>query len=378
MAPETSVLSIARKAKRVLLAVIALFIVCLLIVFGTLLAWSPGSPEPFVDDHGKVGPASISEKIIVDIGRVQQGMFIRGRDTANPVLLYLHGGMPEYFLTRTYPTDLERYFTVCWWEQRGSGLSFDPSAPPATVTTEQLVSDAIEVTNYLRRRFGKEKIYLMGHSGGTFLGVEAAARAPGLFYAYIGMAQLSNQRKSEQLSYDYMLAEFRRRGDAGMVRRLEAAPVADTGAIPLAYYRVRDDAMHQLGVGTTRDMRSVVTGIILASLRFPQYTLGEKINLWRGKFRSGVSSVWSEMTATNLTGRVSSLAIPVYLFHGKYDYTVSYPLARDFFQKLQAPSKGFYTFESSAHSPLFEEPERAIRILREDVLAGTTMQADPS
>lgn len=75
---------------------------------------------------------------------------------------------------------------MVWWEQRGSGLSYDPNAPPQAVTAEQLMSDAVVVTHYLRARFGQKKIYLMGHSGGTFIGIQVAARAPQLYHAYFG------------------------------------------------------------------------------------------------------------------------------------------------------------------------------------------------
>ena len=105
----------------------------------------------------------------------------------------------------------------------------------------------------------------MGHSGGTFIGIQAAARAPERYHAYIGVAQISNQLRSEQLAYEYMLQRFRESGNRRMVRKLEAAPV-----------------------------------------------------------------------------------------------TV----------------KGLYTFNQSAHSPLFEEPEKMRRILREDVLAGANRLAD--
>jgi hypothetical protein len=45
-------------------------------------------------------------------------------------------------------------------------------------------------------------------------------------------------------------------------------------------------------------------------------------------------------------------------------------LAKEYFDQLKAPIKGFYTFEQSAHSPLFEEPEKMGHILQEDVLVG--------
>jgi pimeloyl-ACP methyl ester carboxylesterase len=136
--------------------------------------------------------------------------------------------------------------------------------------------------------------------------------------------------------------------------------------------------MHGIGVGTTREMKSVVTGIFLPSWQFREYTLGRKINLWCGKVfsRSRDFNLWDKMQATDLTRQVTKLGLPVYFFHGVHDYTCSYTLSKSYFEQLQAPLKGFYTFEKSAHSPIFEEPEKMQKILREDVLAGRNSLAD--
>jgi pimeloyl-ACP methyl ester carboxylesterase len=317
------------------------------------------------------------EKVFVRVNGVRQGMFIKGTGAAGPVLLFLHGGpgMPELFLDRTHPTGLETDFTVCWWEQRGAGISYGRDVPRASMTTEQLLRDTVTVTDHLRERFGREKVYLLGHSWGSFLGIQAAARAPERYHAYIGMGQVAHQQRSEVLAYEYALDRFRRAGDARMVRRLEAAPVTMDAPLPRAYMRVRDAAMHRLGVGTTRDMRSVVTGVFVPVWRTPDYTVREKIAVGRGKaFSRGV--MWDEFLATDLTTTVTELQLPVYFCHGRHDHTCSYDLARSYFRRLRAPVKGFYTFEGSAHSPAFEEPGRFRRILREDVLAGETRLAD--
>jgi pimeloyl-ACP methyl ester carboxylesterase len=141
---------------------------------------------------------------------------------------------------------------------------------------------------------------------------------------------------------------------------------------------LRDPYMHGAGIGTTRQMKSVVSGLFLPSFQFPEYTLAEKINLWRGKFysRSSDFSLWDKMQATDLADVVTELKIPVYFLEGRYDYTCAYPLARDYFDQLEAPVKGFYTFENSAHSPMFEEPQRTVEILLTDVLAGSNSLAD--
>ena len=123
-------------------------------------------------------------------------------------------------------------------------------------------------------------------------------------------------------------------------------------------------------------MKSVISGIFLPSLQSREYTLSEKINLWRGKSSSGVSSLWDEMTTTDLSKEVTELDLPVYFFHGIHDYTVNYTLAKDYFEQIQAPVKGFYTFEQSAHSPIFEEPEKVQKILMDDILVGTNSLAD--
>lgn len=362
---------------RLLLLIPVILLVCLLVFIALLALWSPGKPEPFLDENGRVLAHSVSEKIRVGINGVDQLMFIKSRDTNNPVLLYLHGGMPDYFLSQNYPTGLEQLFTVVWWEQRGWGVSSGATARPDTVTPEQLISDILALTHYLRQRFGKAKIYLMGHSGGTFLGVQAANAAPELYYAYIGVAQMSDQLESERLAYEFMLRRFKETGDTKMARKLEAAPVTRAGGTPAAYLALRDIAMHRLGIGTMHRMRTVFQGIFLPTLQFREYTLAEKVNLWRTKARSGVSLVWDKILATDLRKTVPELQLPVYFLHGKYDYTCSYPLAKSYFEVLQAPVKGFYTFEHSAHSPMFEEPEKMRWILKEDVLTGGAAHADP-
>jgi pimeloyl-ACP methyl ester carboxylesterase len=216
----------------------------------------------------------------------------------------------------------------------------------------------------------------MGHSGGTFIGIQAAAQAPELYRAYIGVAQMSNQLESEKLAYAYMVGRSKDEGNTKLERRLAEARVTDSVPLPDSYLSVRDSAMHGLGIGTTHLMKSVATGLLLRSFKNREYTLSEKIGMWRGKVFSG-SRLWNTQLSTDLTKKVTRLEVPVYFFHGAYDYTVSYPLAKSYYEQLDAPVKGFYTFTKSAHSPLFEEPKRMREIMQTDVLEGSKGLADP-
>jgi pimeloyl-ACP methyl ester carboxylesterase len=361
----------------IMLIMIGSFLGMMVILLGLLLAVSSGKTKPFLDETGRIIPGSISEKIHVNINGSQQGMFIKGRDVANPVLLFLHGGagMPEYFLNQNYPNRLEDYFTVCWWDRCGAGLSYAVNVPQNAMTIEQYILDTLAVTHYLRTRFRKDKIFLMAHSGGSIIGIQAVAKVPELYAAYIGVGQISYQLKSEILACQYMIERYKEAGNSSMVRQLEAAPLSMTVPLPASYMRLRDKAMHELGIGTTHDMKSVMTGVFLASWVCRDYTLSEKLNIWRGKFSSD-KRLFDKMIAMDMTKIVSRLDIPTYFFHGHYDYTVSYPETKAYFGMLEAPVKGFYTFEKSAHSPMFEEPARIREIIERDVLSGGNSLAD--
>jgi len=341
-------------------------------IFIAILLSSSGKPKPFKDSSGKVVQESISEKSVLMLGDRKFGYFMKSKDSGNPVLLYLHGGMPDYFLTQKYPTGLDELFTVVWLDQRGAGLSFDAESSTKQMDIEDMIVDIRDFTNYLRDRFSQDKIYLMAHSGGTYLGIKVIERYPELYKAYLGIAQISYQKLSEKKAYDYILEQYQDNPKRAKVyQELLLNPVELHKPIPAVYTKFRDYTMHDLGVGTMRNMQNVIGGIFLPSLFFTEYSLADKINLWRGKASSGISIIWDELINHNLMQESTLFEIPVYFFHGVSDYTCSYVLAKEYYAKIEAPDKGFYSFGHSAHSPLFEEPDEMVRIIKTEILPKT-------
>lgn len=370
-----------KKAVRWLLLIPAAMLAAATLFALSIWINSPGEPEAFLNADGTRMENSISEKIFVEINGAKQGMFLRGKDIANPVLLFVHGGpcFPEYFLFDRYETGVEDVFTVCYWEQRGGGLSYTKGMDPNSVTMQQLKEDTIAVTEYLSARFGQEKIYMMAHSGGTFFSIQAASEHPELYKAYIGIAQISNQMESERRAYSYLAEQSEKSGDQKTLRQLAAFPVLedDSAIKPFFQSMVRDQSMHALGVGTMKNMRSVMKDVFLPVLFCKAYTVQEKIDFWASKFTFiNKTSVKDELLTTDLTQVVRSLEIPVYFFSGADDMTVHHDLSKSFLDGIIAQVKGFYTFQNSAHSPQFEEPERMLEILTKDVFAGGNSLAD--
>lgn len=366
-------------------SIMTVFLACVLVLliafFVFLVAISPGKPKPVIDQTGNSVSGSLNEKVFMTIGGVRQGMFIRGTDVKNPVLLYVHGGpsFSEYFLVDKYPTGLENYFTVCYWEERGGGLSWSRHVTQESMTLEQLASDALEVTNYLRDRFKKEKIYLLAHSGGSAFAIQAAAGHPQLFHAYIGVSQITRQAESEKLNYKYMLDRYSSAGNIKMVAELAKYPIPEDDKFILPFFNsvLRDKSMHPLGIGTMHDMKSIMTGVFYPVWACRAYTLGEKFKIWYAKFSFiNKSGIRKQILDTDITAKVLKLDVPVFFVSGKYDLTVNIDLSKDYLKKIDAPVKAFYTFEKSAHSPMFEEPDRFLEIMTKDVLTRGTMFAD--
>jgi len=369
-------------AKLNIIIVVLVFSVC--IIANSIIPLRAGKMKSIKDENGMIIPGSISEKVWIKAEGTELGLIVKSVNPANPVLLLLGGGpgIPEYFLETRYGSNLEKYFTVCYYSYRGTGLSYDCNITRDDLTTENYLNDTLLVATYLKERFGQEKIYLMGHSFGTYIGLNMAKNHPELFKAYIGMSQITDQNESELLAYNYMCDYFAGNGNKKMSSALaeykslfEIKQKLDfSNPLTTAYFaKVRDAAMHQAGVGTVRTMKSVITGIFFPSLRMKEFTIKERIDFWKGKALTNGAPVCSDSFNYNSFEAVKKIEVPFYVFAGLYDYTTAYPLQKKYFDEIEAPEKKFYVFENSAHSPLFEENEKALQILREDLLIKGTI-----
>jgi len=247
------------------------------------------------------------------------------------------------------------------------------------MTLEQLASDAIEVTNYLRDRFNQEKIYIMAHSGGTAFAIQAVESFPQLFHAYIGIAQITRQAESEVLCYKYMMDQYMTNGNSKMVTELNKYPILENDSLILPFFNsvLRDKAQHDLGIGTMHNMRSIIKDVFLPVWTCKAYTIREKLKIWISKFSFlNNTELRTKIIQSDITTQVPRLEIPVYFFSGKYDLTVNKNLSKEYLKAIEAPVKGFYTFNESAHSPMFEEPKKLIDILIKDVLNRSINLAD--
>jgi pimeloyl-ACP methyl ester carboxylesterase len=323
-----------------------------------LIADRPMTP-PFTDANGKVLPSSIASLEQVRLGGIEQSILIRGKSVANPVLLFLHGGpgMPAMYLAHAFQRPLEEHFVVVQWDQRGAGSSYGNDIPVETMNVEQFIADTVELSQMLSERFGQEKLYLVGHSWGSYLGMLVVARHAELFQAYVGIGQVAGETdQALQIQMEFIQQQAQADGNQEALSDMQTDP---EGTIEtwLFYY------------GGELYGAKDFSPLLMTGLRSPEYSLFDALNIRPGVSFSGQNMKYNAIGGP-LMEAVTKVEVPVYFFTGRHDYTTPFTLIEEYYSRLEAPDKELVWFEESAHFPFFEESEHFAQEM-EDVLAET-------
>jgi pimeloyl-ACP methyl ester carboxylesterase len=331
------------------------------------LAHTPAITGP----DGRPLPGSVASLEKLEVGGAEQWVLIRGADATNPVLLRLHGGpgAAEMPLVPRYNGDLEEHFVVVAWDQRGAGKSNRRGFDEGSMTFERFLQDAHELTRLLKERFGQERIYLMGHSWGTQLGIRLAARYPEDYWAYIGVSQLVDQERGTEVAHAWLSDRLRKEGRPRELARLEALgppPYPDHGDY-VRFIQMVDARGGGMDVGFGR--------LAWAAVRAPEYTFLD-LNRWLGGANRGSGPMWEtpDYRDHDAFRAVPRLEVPVYFFAGRDDYNTPLALVREYADFLEAPAgKEVVVFEASAHTPFLAEPGRfadeMVRVKEETLVA---------
>lgn len=350
----------------------AVALVGILVVAGLAVVASQAfaTTPPIVDAQGKPLPGSIAVLEKVTLNGSEQWISVRARDTTSPVLLFLAGGPGgSQLATERYALGgLEEHFVVVNWEQPGAGKSFD-AVDRATLTPERYVEDAHALALLLRERFGQEKIYVLGESWGSALGIMLVQRYPELFHAFIGTGQMVAFLENDEICYDFALRWAQERGDAKKVETLirqgpppyygegvalkQAAYLMDT-----FNYMNENPAIADNGFSTFRDLAA------------PEYGLVDKVNWFRGVLDT-LSIVYPHLWDVDFRTQATKLEVPVYFLIGRHDINAPVALTEEYYELLDAPHKQIVWFEHSGHTPWVSESDRFVEAMVETVLPET-------
>jgi pimeloyl-ACP methyl ester carboxylesterase len=328
---------------------------------------------PITDSQGKPLPGSIATLERITLNGSQQWISVRGKDTKKPILLFLAGGPggSQLATTRFALGGLEDHFVVVNWEQPGAGKSFD-AVDRVTITPERYIEDARALVTLLRERFGQEKVYVLGESWGSALGIMLVQRYPELFHAFIGTGQMVAFLENDEMCYNFALGWAREGGDAAKVEKLtrqgpppyygedvawqEAAFLMDT-----FNYMNANPAIADNGANTFRDLAA------------PEYGLYDKVSWFRGVLET-LGVVYPQLWSVDFRKQATKLDVPVYFLIGRHDINAPTVLTEQYFALLAAPHKEIVWFEHSGHTPWVSESDRFVQAMVDIVLAQTQVR----
>jgi pimeloyl-ACP methyl ester carboxylesterase len=344
------------KVRRII-KILAYVLFVFMVIFGCFLVITRPHTPPIKDDRGRIIPGSIALLEEVELDGLKQWICIRGKDRSNPVVLFLHGGpgMPMMYLAHKFQRPLEEHFVCVQWDQRGAGKSYSKKVPVESLTVEQILADAAELTNYLRERFDKEKIYLVGHSWGTYIGMLLVERYPKLFEAYVSMGQVVDDTRGREIADSFIIERAHKIGNQEALDEMAENPDG---------YREK----WLFAFGGELYGETSYTPFIIAGLKSPEYGLFDIQKVAKGSSFSSQHMVYNAIKGT-IFQNIHSIDVPVYFFTGRHDYTTPFELIELFYEQLIAPRKMLVWFDNSAHFPFYEEPERFAQKMVSIVLA---------
>ncbi len=319
---------------------------------------------PILGADGKPLPGSIATLEKVTLNGSRQWISIRGRDAGKPVLLFLAGGPggSQLATARFALGGLEEHFVVVDWDQPGAGKSFD-AVKRSALTPERYIQDAYALVMHLRQRFGQEKVYVLGESWGSALGIMLVQRHPELFHAFIGTGQMVAFLETDLMCYDFTLNWARERGDTAKVAKLtqqgpppyygrRVALKQATYLLDTYNYMNANPAITDNGFNTWRDLAA------------PEYGLYDKVSWFRGVLET-LGVVYPQLWEVDFRTQATRLDVPVFFLIGRHDINAPTTLTEQYFAVLEAPHKEIVWFEHSGHTPWVAESDAFVQAVVE-------------
>lgn len=335
--------------------------IVIMFVFTAFSHFSAQTP-PILDSHGEVLQGSIAELKEVKLNGHNEWISIRGKDKNKPILLFLAGGPggSQMAAVRYTLAALEDNFVVVNWDQPGSCKSFG-AVNTKNITLNTYIQDGYALTDYLCKTFHKDKIYLVGESWGSALGIFLAKEHPEKYYSFIGTGQMVDFTKTEEMNYEKAMEISQAKNDTKLINKLKAngnPPYygRNVSLKSMTYYNCLNKYMaenpdiHNFKFDTMKYICS------------PEYDILDKINYFVG-LNNTFNHFYPQLYNIDLRKEYAKIDVPVYFFIGRQDINAPTSLAEDYYKCLEAPKKKLVWFEHSAHSPWINETDKFIQEL---------------
>ena len=342
--------------KTILISLIA-FLIVMAVLFVVLRFIYPS----ILRENNKTDyPGSIELMETVEIGGIKQVLYFRGKNIDNPIILFIHGGpgSPMLPLLHGFQYEWENEFTVVHWEQRNAGKTFylnDPETILETMTFDTMVSDAHEVTQYIKQKLNKDKITILGFSWGTVLGTSLIQKYPQDYYAYIGVGQFVSAKENNSVGYQAVLDAAREKGNAKDIAELEKLdPEINEHSWEIRKFLIKYNLAEDFSFR-----------LVMLALTSPYYKMHDLMYYLNVNTLHYQEPLFNFLEDYEIRDYGTSYEVPVFYIMGERDYQTSYPLVKNYFEEISAPHKEFFSVSDASHLTMLDNKEEFNHILLE-------------
>ncbi|MBP1040008.1 alpha/beta hydrolase [Vagococcus sp. BWB3-3] len=291
----------------------------------------------------------------VKLGGIEQYLLHYPQPSNGPVILFLNGGPGSaesnfgYYFNQYWPD----VYQVVYWDQRGAGktLNRHPDANDFP-TIESLLNDLDELVDYLKIYYQKDKIVLLGDSWGTVLGSQYAIKKPENVLMYIGVGQVVDTQRNEQIGLSKVIEEADKAGNVKDKRALMAIerfpPKMDEAGMKL-FVKVRK---YQMKYNLAAKLTFALVKTFVCS---PVFKCADVIAIKKaGKANHHLIDY---LFSFNLNEAPLTYDMPMCLIQGENDYQVQTSLAVDYFKRIETSQKQIHVIPKAGHMAMCDQPE---------------------
>jgi pimeloyl-ACP methyl ester carboxylesterase len=302
----------------------------------------------------------------VNINNSLQWILVRGKRLDTPLIIHVQGGPGLPMISEANAIEkllhLENDYLVTYWDQRACGKSFNKNIDPKTINLSQLTDDVIACTQYLLRKYKKDKAILAGYSIGATASLLAAAKNSSLFRQLFLVGIDIDIPFANQYALDFAMNKAKAANNKKLIRQI--AELRKKPIIETKKFQQRAKLLTNMGgIKAGSSYNKILVSTIKNMLLSKAYRLNDIPKTIKG-MKFSQNALLPEFDSFNLFHEIRTVSIPVHFAQGKLDAIAPYQMATRFYKYLQAPIKTFTEFENSAHLPQYEEPDKFADLLK--------------
>lgn len=231
-----------------------------------------------------------------------------------------------------------------------------------------MTADGIEVTEYVRKYLGRDKIILFGTSWGSALGASMAIKRPDIYYAYVGHSQLVTPSEDIIQAFHTTSRLAYQQNDSTAVELLKSigAPPYHSAKHMGQLLRIVKKYEYQNATPAPESWGAIASAYDNKAEEMDRYN-GDDYSFvyYAGHQPLGIKGM---IDTIRFLEDGAKFDIPVYLIQGEEDILTPLITTSKYFDKIESPEKALVVIPGAAHGFNSSVVNAAYKLILEKIL----------